>query len=160
LPPPTSGVIVAAIEVDSMGQLIQTGRFLRRWWPVVVAGMLMAVVVAFVSLVWIIQAGAHDRARAIRSSYPGDEVEALVQAVQDEHRPLRDRNRDVWALGQLRDARALPVLRRHYTGGECQHDRFLCQYELKKAIDLCSGKTTAPKWLQKVSDWVFPRART
>jgi hypothetical protein len=141
-----------------MSQVRQTGGFLRRWWPAVIAGVLMAVVVAFVALVWFIQVGAHDYARVAQQQYPGGEFEALVQAVQDEHRSLRDRNHAVWALGQFREARALPTLRRYYTGQKCQHDKFLCQYELKKAIDLCEGKTP-PKWLQKLSSWVFPRAR-
>ena len=138
-----------------MSQVRQTARFIRRWWPVVVAVILMAVAVGFVGLVWVIQVGAHDYARVAQQQYPGSEFEALVQAVQDEHRPLRDRNHAVWALGQFREARALPVLRRYYTGEKCQHDKFLCQYELKKAIDLCSGKTSAPGWLQ----WMLPRVR-
>jgi hypothetical protein len=143
-----------------MGQVKQTGRFLRRWWPVIVATAAMAAVVAFVALVWLIQFSAHDYARVAQQQYPGGEFEALVQAVQDEHRPLRDRNHAVWALGQFREARALPILQRYYTGGKCQHDRFLCQSELKKAIDLCSGRTTAPRWFQKLAGWAFPRLRT
>jgi hypothetical protein len=141
-----------------MSQVKQTGLFLRRWWPVVAAGAVMAVIVAVVSLVWIIQVSAHSYARLAQQRYRGDEVEALVLAVQDEHQTLRDRNHAVWALGQFREARALPILRRYYTGEKCQHDKFLCQSELKKAIDLCSGKTTAPKWLQKLSGQVYPRA--
>lgn len=36
---------------------------------------------------------------------------------------------------------AVAVLERYYTGGPCEHDRYLCRYELKKAIDACAGRT-------------------
>lgn len=38
-------------------------------------------------------------------------------------------------------------LRALQTGGLCQHDRFLCQKELQKAIARCSGTGWAPRWL-------------
>ena len=138
-----------------MSQAGQTARFFRHWWPAVLAGAVAAIVLALAGLAWIVQAGAHDYARVAQQQYRGSEFEALVQAVQDEHRPLRDRNHAVWALGQFRETRALPILRRYYTGEECRHDRFLCQYELKKAIDLCSGQVSPPRFLQ----WMFPRVR-
>jgi hypothetical protein len=141
-----------------MSQIRQTGRFLRPWWPVVLALVVMAAVVGLVSLEWLIRASADDQARLAQREHPGDRVEALARYVEDERHSLHDRNRAVWALGQLRDARALPVLQKHYTGGKCQHDRFLCQSELKKAIDLCSGQRTAPRWLQRVEAWMFRRA--
>ena len=67
-------------------------------------------------------------------------IEALLVWVQSPYHPLEDRNRGVWALGQLRDPRALPVLREYFHGGQCDHEHELCQRELKKAIDLCQGK--------------------
>jgi hypothetical protein len=50
----------------------------------------------------------------------------------------------VWALGHLGDARALPVLESHYTGGPCDHSRLLCQRELEKAIRLSRGGLNLP----------------
>ena len=41
---------------------------------------------------------------------------------------------------------ALPALEAVYTGGQCQHNRLLCQYELEKAIELCGG---SPDLLKK-----------
>jgi hypothetical protein len=52
---------------------------------------------------------------------------------------LRERGMAVWALGELRDRRALPVLKAHYTGGKCDHATDLCQYELGKAIMKIEG---------------------
>jgi len=143
-----------------MSQSTRSVRFLRRSWPVFLAAAVMLGVAAVVALLLIIDRSAHSYAAAAQQQYAGDEVEALIAAVADDHGALPDRNHAVWALGQFRDPRALPVLRRHYTGHECQHDQFLCQYELKKAIDLCAGVTSAPGWVQKATEWALPKART
>jgi hypothetical protein len=71
--------------------------------------------------------------------YGGGSVEALIQFVDDERHSLRERNRAVWALGQLGDARALPVLRKHFDGAPCNHNVALCQRELDKALQLAGG---------------------
>lgn len=50
----------------------------------------------------------------------------------------------VWTLGRLRNPTALPALTAAYTGQPCEHDRNLCQYELRKAIKRCGGTPTPP----------------
>jgi HEAT repeat protein len=47
---------------------------------------------------------------AAQSQFPGKRVEALIALVKCQSCNIRDRNRAVWALGQLDDPRALPVL--------------------------------------------------
>jgi hypothetical protein len=47
---------------------------------------------------------------------------------------MHDWNHAVWALGQLEDPRALPVLEKHYTGKECNHWRDICQETLQIAL--------------------------
>jgi len=62
--------------------------------------------------------------------------------VDDDGRDFRSRNRAVWALGQLGDGRALPVLKKYYTGRVPARepiDRMMSQRELKKAIRLAAG---------------------
>lgn len=66
-----------------------------------------------------------------------DRVAALMAFVADGEQPVRERDRAVWALGQLRDPRALPLLRSYLDGGECQHGTSLCQRGLAKAVGLC-----------------------
>lgn len=70
--------------------------------------------------------------------HAGDDVDSLLAYVQSEAHTLQERNHAVWAIGQSRDSRALPVLEKYCTGRDCNHDRELCQYELEKAIRLCS----------------------
>jgi len=80
--------------------------------------------------------------RNARTRYGGTCVEALMALVDDDGRDFRSRNRAVWALGQLGDGRALPVLKKYYTGRVPARepiDRMMSQRELKKAIRLAAG---------------------
>ena len=114
-----------------------------RWIRLALVCFLVLMVGAWVGLRWVIGAEVQAVCRAAQVAYPeaGDEVEALMAFARSREHALRDRNRAVWALGQLRDERALGALRAAYTGGPCDHERRLCQYELEKAIRLCSGET-------------------
>jgi hypothetical protein len=84
-----------------------------------------------------------DQCRNAKREYDTDDcTEALITLLNDEHRPFRQRNSAIWALGQLGDGRALPVLRKYYTGNIPDReplDKTISQYELKKAINLTSG---------------------
>lgn len=89
--------------------------------------------------------------RDARQEYAGDCVEALVQVVSDESQSYPRRNAAVWSLGQLGDARALPVLKQYFTGIMPEReplDTVMSQYELRKAIALAEGgvNITAPFW--------------
>ncbi|UCC98642.1 MAG: HEAT repeat domain-containing protein [Phycisphaerales bacterium] len=82
-------------------------------------------------------------------AYPGDRIEALMKYAGSENHSLRQRNRAVWALGQIGDERALPALRQWYVGGPCDHDNSLCQRELQTAIKGCEGSFNATAWLPR-----------
>ena len=126
-------------------------RFLRRWWLVLAAGAFALLASAVVSLGLFIIADAHDKGRAAQREFEGDEVQALMALVQSERHSLSERNQAVWALGQLRDARALSVLEKYYYGGPCNHARFICQRELEKAIDGCRHRSmSAPAFFAKL----------
>lgn len=94
-----------------------------------------------ITCVWI----GHDvksQCREAKREYKGDCVEALIAVLNDEEKPLRQRNSAIWALGQLGDSRALPVLESYYTGDIPPReplDGVISQYELKKAVNLASG---------------------
>jgi hypothetical protein len=127
-------------------------RELVRWWPIGLACGVAIAVAGVMGMLWYIQGTAHDEAAKAQRRFGGDRVQALIQTVEADTLPLRERNRAVWALGQLRDPRALPVLRAHHTGAECQHDRFLCQEEIEKAIGLITGERTFGGWLSRQAD--------
>jgi HEAT repeat protein len=112
-------------------------RFVRR---AAVIGLVL-VTALWLGSSWLIGSGVHAASEAALLGHPGDRVLALMAYVESPTHSLRERNRAVWALGQLGDARALPVLETHFTGRDCEHDRALCQDELRKAIRLCRGAT-------------------
>lgn len=79
-----------------------------------------------------------------KTFYGGDCVSSLSLLVADPTKSFRQRNTAVWALGQLQDKRALPVLQQYYTGRIPSReplDATLSQYELQKAIRLINGDT-------------------
>ena len=96
---------------------------------------------------WLIKSGVHAASEAALLEQPGDRVPALMAYIESPAHTLSERNRAVWALGQLGDARALPVLEKHFTDRPCEHDRALCQYELRKAIRLCRGASNLPAFI-------------
>ncbi len=91
----------------------------------------------------MIVTGLDDNIAIAQSAHPhaGDNVAALIDYVNDESHTFRQRNLAVWALGQLRDDRALGTLEKYYTGGDCKHSSALCQGELDKAIELCTNQS-------------------
>jgi hypothetical protein len=86
---------------------------------------------------------AIDAGREAQIMFPGDAVEALIARLESDETTVDEKNRAVWALGQMRDARAVPVLEPLTTGESepCDHSRLVCQYELKKALANCRGET-------------------
>jgi hypothetical protein len=120
-------------------------------------GGLLILLIFFVSAKKIGQ-GVGDACRLAQERYGGDCVESLIRFLDDEENSPRRRNSAVWALGQLGDAQALPVLEKYYrsdNGGQRERlDTQLSQYELKKAIRLAKGglNLTAFLWRKKESN--------
>ena len=115
-----------------------TARAPRPAWigqTLVACGGILLVLGAGVGLVLFqIRAGLDSTRTYAMDHYAGDPSEALMQLVQDEQAPMRERNHAIWALGRLREARALPRLAELQTGATCDHDAALCQHELEKAL--------------------------
>lgn len=79
------------------------------------------------------------------NQYEGDCVEALIQVVDGDINSYSDRNRAIWALGQIgddREGRVREVIEKYYIGEIPErepYDEDLSQYEMKKALNLLSG---------------------
>lgn len=104
-----------------------------RWWKAAVA---LAGVLALgaVGLEGLIRWTALDLSCMAAQRFGGDRVEALMRQVECTSCRLQQRQDAVWALGQFGDKRALPALKGQLTGRPCNHQKELCQYELRKAI--------------------------
>lgn len=121
-----------------------------KWWKkVLVYGVPVGLVILFAGYLYFsrdIARSIHDIVGVAQKTYGGDPVEALMAYVDDDAQGIRFRNRAVWALGQLSDRRALPVLEKHYIGGECDHGYLICQYELEKAIQGSKRNSLRIQW--------------
>ena len=110
---------------------------------VVAIGISIFFLFFFIGSVWI----GHEAKSLCQNAkwqYGGDCIEALIAQLNDDNQGFRTRNHAIWALGQLGDSRALPVLQSYFTGNIPDKeplDETISQYELKKAVNLTSGGT-------------------
>jgi len=122
-------------------------------WQTILAGITLIsfifIMLFIIVAVWIDRGVKTECDLAKKEFGEGECVEALSVKVQNEQIPLTDRNKVVWALGQLNDNRALPILNSLYTGEKCDHENFLCQYELQKAIKLLGGEFNVTQLVRK-----------
>lgn len=106
------------------------------WILGIVGGILVAL---YLGASLMIGLGVNRTSRSAMAQFDGDRIEALIELVDCENCILEDRNHAVWALGQLKDKRALPILYKYRTGKPCDHSRQICQYEISKAIRWTEG---------------------
>jgi HEAT repeat protein len=123
----------------------------KKWLAAVAAGGVVALLVAYLGVSWWIGASVRTLAAEAKAQYAGDSVAALMALTVDEDRSWRDRNHAIWALGQLGDARALPVLRGLQTGEACDHANRVCERELAKAIKAAEGGFNITAWVWRGS---------
>jgi hypothetical protein len=121
-------------------------KFLKKIFLYGVIPGLVLLVFTYGFACWDISAGVKSIYSEAQEVYPGTKVSALIKFVDSEDQDLQKRNRAIWALGQLGDPTALPVLLKYYTDSPCDHTKFLCQHELRKAIKLCKGGLNASAW--------------
>jgi hypothetical protein len=124
----------------------------RRLLVVVTALLLLTAVLFGVSLLQIYQ-GVSEICTFATDRYPGDHIEALIALTADEDAPFADRNRAIWALGQIGDERALSLLKRLDTP-EIQEkpydsNSFIVQYSVEKAIDQINSNFVVTRWMYR-----------
>lgn len=78
--------------------------------------------------------GVRSFSETAQAQFPGKRIEALMAMVDCESCSLQDRNNAVWALGQLDDPCALPVLEKYYAGAKGYQPNNLSQDRLRIAL--------------------------
>ncbi len=134
------------MNIDKKQSLIS-----NHWKLILGYGFLMLAgtfILFFISTCAWIGFSVKEKCLTAQEQYGGGCTTALMEYLQDETgHSLKERNQAVWALGQLGNRDALPILKKYYTGQECQHDKFLCQYELAKAIKLIESGFNTTAWM-------------
>jgi len=108
------------------------------WVLAIVIGFL---IVAYLGVSIMIGWGINKESRSAMARFSGDRIEALMALADCQDCRLEDRNHAVWALGQLRDKRALQIFYKYRTGKPCNHLQQICQYEISKAIRWTEGNS-------------------
>ena len=117
---------------------------------VAAVGVSIVLLFFFIGCSWIgyeVKSQCQDAEREYGGDLPAgrqDCVVSLIALLKDERKGFRAQNDAIWALGELGDRRALPVLQSFYTGNIPSREplnKMISQYELKKAIALASGGT-------------------
>ncbi len=78
-----------------------------------------------------------------------------MSLVESDKFGYREKNKAIWALGQIGDEKALPLLEELYTG-EVQKKPYdpklgIVQYTVKKALKQCKGEFSLTRWMY---DWL------
>jgi PBS lyase HEAT-like repeat-containing protein len=122
-------------------------------WKIIFFGVILVgfivVMIFVIGSVWIGHGVQTECKLAIKEFNKSECVQALLVKVQADNIVLAEKNKAVWTLGQLGDEQALPILKSLYTGEKCDHEKFLCQYELKKAIELLEGGFNVTRLVRK-----------
>lgn len=124
------------------------GQWFLYW---IVLGVGFFVLVFLITTTWI-GVSVHEKCLVAMGKYEGDCTQALVQVLDNPEESFRERNYAIWALGQLGDARARPVMEKYYTGEIPErepYDQGLSQYEMKKALKLLDGGINLTHWVWK-----------
>ncbi|MFH1844229.1 MAG: hypothetical protein ABIF77_13570 [bacterium] len=123
----------------------------RRTVIIVVALVIALGASLFVLTLRQIFTGVQDISQQAQEQYGGDRVEALLALTESEQNSYRDRNRAIWALGQLGDERALPLLRQLDSDEEqpipYDRDAYIVQYTVEKAIRHIESDFTLTRWM-------------
>lgn len=99
-------------------------------------------VVGYIGL-WIwIMSDVNKYCNYATSHYPGDKVEALISELKSESATLEEKNHVIWTLEYVGDYRALSTLKGLQTGERCDHQKYVCQRELLRAIGNIEGSNT------------------
>jgi hypothetical protein len=107
--------------------------------------------VLFAATMYQIFSSVRGVCRSATARYPGDNVEALIALIESDDASFREKNQAIWALGQIGDDRALPVLRK-LDSEEPQPkpynaDAYIVQYSVEKAIRQIEGGFIMTRWM-------------
>jgi hypothetical protein len=96
-------------------------------------------------LFWSFYLSVKDISKIAQAEFGGDCVEALILYAESDKHNFKERNHAIWAIEQFGDERALPVLKKLYTGKPCilpcNTNDHICQYGLEKAIKFSKDGT-------------------
>ncbi len=120
------------------GALFSDDLWLTRSLGNTIIGALALILIGLFAMVMVVELqigmGVRSFSQTAQAQFPGKRVEALMAMVECRSCSLLDKNHAVWALGQLDDPRALPVLEKYYAGAKGYQPNDLSQDRLRIAL--------------------------
>ncbi len=115
---------------------------IRSWMAVAGVVVCLAGVGSFLYFLEVRESTVREIGESAQRAFGGERVDALIATASSVEVALEKRNRAVWALGEIRDPRALAVLQQLEVQEECNHTKLVCQREVRKAIAKIQGESS------------------
>ena len=122
---------------------------MKTLFTVVLLAVFVAVITVYGGLSWQRSRTIQAVSEKAREDNQGSRIEVLSSYLNSNDISFEEMNRVIWVLGELRDPSALATLQALATSEVCDHDRYVCQKEVQKAIQKVQGKLPNPYFWQK-----------
>ena len=114
---------------------------------------LAAFIILFAIALRMIYSGVESICEISSNKFESDNVEALISLIESDEFSFKQKNKAIWALGQIGDRRALPLLRKLDTD-EIQKkphdsDKYIVQYSVEKAIKQINSNFIVTRWIYR-----------
>ena len=114
---------------------------------------LAAFIILFAISLRMIYSGVKSICEIASNKFESDNVEALISLIESDEFSFKQKNKAIWALGQIGDRRALPLLRKLDTD-EIQEkpldsDKYIVQYSVEKAIRQINSSFIVTRWMYR-----------
>ena len=125
---------------------------LKRYLVIGFISVLVGCVIAFAISLRVIFLNVRSTCMEAQIGFEGDCVEALMAYVESDETNFIQKNKGIWALSQLADERALPLMHKllegETCGTPCNRDGCICELLIQRAIKFTKGFTVT-KWMYK-----------
>ncbi len=135
---------------EKPGSLMKKTSLRKFILSVILIGLAVLIILFAVSL-RMIYTGVESICEIASNKFETDNVEALISLIESDEFSFKQKNKAIWALGQIGDRRALPLLRKLDTD-EIQEkpldsDKYIVQYSVEKAIRQINSNFIVTRWM-------------
>lgn len=139
-----------------MAKILKKKKNQKKKKVIIFLSLLLIIFLITLSLTfWKIYKGVKTICIKAKEEYHYNCTNSLISLIQSEDKSFKEKNSAIWALGQIADSKTLPFLYRLReelpNQDKCNHNNFLCKYEIQKAIKWCE-KGNLTHWMYQGRD--------
>ena len=137
---------------EKPGSLLRKTNLQKFILSVILIGFAAFCILCAISLS-MIYSGVESICEIASNKFESDNVEALISLIKSDEFSFKQKNKAIWALGQIGDRRALPLLQKLDTD-EIQKkpihsDKYIVQYSVEKAIRQIKSDFIVTRWMYR-----------